>query len=448
MENTETYIDKNKILRYYNQLCFNKKLSELFSNITQRRIECQKIVKDSTNYIKKTELLKLKELSLLRKHENIKLKRNSSIPTFSIFKMTKCNSTADNTQRNSIPLNQSITLINSNSSRNLKNSLNLNNEIQTKEEKNDLKNKNISNKRNFRVKNFKVEYIKDWEINEGLIETRNNKKNILNDIEYQKQIISNEIMIILDNFEKFNPYIKQLSREIKSGNINENFIKKLNIQIETTSALLMKIGHLIIRQYEYYIYENEKKKPINPKMKGNYMVKNEKNEFSKNLIIFNESINFLNCTFHIYNSIMNQVEIYCIPFKKMVQLRQFLSRGRYGIGNIIFTVKQYLKEIKFADNLYYHYNLIMSNKNNKYDNNQISFSEYIKNQKFDISESNVHLLREKNNRLEHLFDKDNKSEKKSRSVFNTNKRIIKEINPLINNQNEFSYENKINVINI
>ena len=182
-------------------------------------------------------------------------------------------------------------------------------------------------------------------------------------------------------------------------------------------------------------------------MKGNYMVKNEKNEFSKNLTIFYESINFLNCTFHIYNSIMNQVEIYCIPFKKMVQLRQFLSRGRYGIGNIIFTVKQYLKEIKFADNLYYHYNLIMSNKKNKYDN-QISFSEYIKNQKFDISETNVHLLREKNNRLEHLFDKDNKSEKKSRSVFNTNKRIIKEINPLINNQNEFSYENKINVINI
>ena len=30
-------------------------------------------------------------------------------------------------------------------------------------------------------------------------------------------------MIILDNFEKFNPYIKQLSREIKSGNINENW---------------------------------------------------------------------------------------------------------------------------------------------------------------------------------------------------------------------------------
>ena len=265
MENTETYIDKNKILRYYNQLCFNKKLSELFSNITQRRIECQKIVKDSTNYIKKTELLKLKELGLLRKHENIKLKRNSSIPTFSIFKMTKCNSTADNTQRNSIPLNQSVTLINSYSSRNLKNSLNLNNEIQTKEEKNAFNKKSILNKRNFRVKNFKVEYIKDWEINEGLIETRNNKKNILNDIEYQKQIISNEIMIILDNFEKFNPYIKQLSREIKSGNINEIFIKKLNIQIETTSALLMKIVHLIIRQYEYYIYENEKKNRLIPK---------------------------------------------------------------------------------------------------------------------------------------------------------------------------------------
>ena len=54
------------------------------------------------------------------------------------------------------------------------------------------------------------------------------------------------------------------------------------------------------------------------------MIKNEKIDLSNILTIFYESINFLNCTFHIYNSIMNQVEIYCISYKKMDQIRQFL----------------------------------------------------------------------------------------------------------------------------
>ena len=44
--NSINHFDKDKIMNYYNKICFSKKISEIFSNITERKIEYQKKLKN------------------------------------------------------------------------------------------------------------------------------------------------------------------------------------------------------------------------------------------------------------------------------------------------------------------------------------------------------------------------------------------------------------------
>ena len=65
--NSINHFDKDKIMNYYNKICFSKKLSEIFSNITERKIECENEYKESSKFIKKIELLKFKKFLLRNK---------------------------------------------------------------------------------------------------------------------------------------------------------------------------------------------------------------------------------------------------------------------------------------------------------------------------------------------------------------------------------------------
>ena len=91
---SNNHFDKDKTMNYYNKMCFSKKISEIFSNITERKIECEKEYKESSKYIKKIELLKFKKFLLrnkVKKNDNTTIK-SSSKPLDSFFKFTKINS--------------------------------------------------------------------------------------------------------------------------------------------------------------------------------------------------------------------------------------------------------------------------------------------------------------------------------------------------------------------
>ena len=424
--NSINHFDKDKIMNYYNKICFSKKLSEIFSNITERKIECEKEYKESSKYIKKIQLLKFKKFLIRNKvkMDEKTLIKSSSKPLDSFYKLTKINSERNfNPSLKHMRINQ---INNSHLSRNIKNRKRIyqqnENESDNKEETKDKDtipklslqiSKEI--KKQYRVKNYKIEYIKDWEVNEGFIKQNDDNKNLLHDIQYQKHIITNELEIILNSFTHFQSYLKEIHNQIKKDTINERFIQKLNIQIETTIALLIEINNIILNEYEYYIYKSQLVKPVYPKMNNGSSVINEKNEFINNINIFKEAIHFLKCTYNIYNSLILLNHNYIIPYKNMIKLKQFLSRGRYEISGIIFTIKQYLKEIIFTNNLFDYY---MNSKQNDI----ITFSSFQKKNGVKKSESSLNLFNEKVLRLEHLFH--SKSER----------------NMIKNNKNGFHYD--------
>ena len=218
--------------------CFNMKLSLLINKINEKKSNCINEVNRMKEIIKN---LEIKKQNLQLKKEN-KIIRNNYIPFFKLTRIINPNNIS--TKETSFLSNSAM-----NSPRMKKNILNksMNNSL-IKNLKKSFEEKKINifeNKDNIRIKNVKISYEKDWELKNGFFPIKNT--NNLNDQDLQKDIILNEIEIIIENMERFyNKFFFELKDEILNGNVNIFQVKKLNMLIENTYSLFIKISNLII----------------------------------------------------------------------------------------------------------------------------------------------------------------------------------------------------------
>ena len=218
-------------------------------------------------------------------------------------------------------------------------------------------NKSSDNKGKNRKKNYKIDVIKDWEFKNGFSSNKNKDKSFVEDKSYQKNLISNEIEIIIDstNFFKLNN-ANLLEIRIKNNDINNEFLIKLNKLIEETSGIYIEIAHLIIKDYESYVNYEINKKPLNPpQMIDGTEVFDEKIEFGKNITLLNECLKFLLVAYEVY-LILNNTSEYILPARNLIRVRHFLSRARYNINYLNSIAKKYLEVIEFEKNIVNLYN--------------------------------------------------------------------------------------------
>ena len=99
----------------------------------------------------------------------------------------------------------------------------------------------------YRIKKYKVEVIKGWEAKNGFDYDNSKNKYFIEDKVYQRNFISNQIEIIIDNTNSFKlENMIYIEKHIKQDEINIQFLIKLNKLIEETSGLFIKVGHLSI----------------------------------------------------------------------------------------------------------------------------------------------------------------------------------------------------------
>ena len=185
----------------------------------------------------------------------------------------------------------------------------------------------------------------------------NKDKSFVEDKTYQKNLISNEIEIIIDSTNIFKlKNANVLEVHIKNNDINLEFLIKLNKLIEETAGLYNEIAHLIIKDYESYINYEINKEPLNPpEMIDEAKVFDEKIEFNKNIKILNEALKLLLITYEVY-LILNNTSEYKLPAKNLIRVRHFLSRARYNINSLNANAKKYLEIIEFEKKLVDLYN--------------------------------------------------------------------------------------------
>lgn len=204
----------------------------------------------------------------------------------------------------------------------------------------------------YRRKKFKVDVIKGWEFVHGFNPNKCKDKSLVEDKIYQKNLISNQIEIIIDNtnfFKLKNVHI--LEAQIRKNFINIEFLTRLNKLIEETSGLIIEIGHSIINDYESFTNELNKTNKLNPpEMIEGQEVYNERIEFNKNIKVLNESLKFLSITYEIY-LILNKTSDYILPTNKIIRIRHFLSRARYNVNRLIIISKKYIDTTQYENSI-------------------------------------------------------------------------------------------------
>ena len=259
-----------------------------------------------------------------------------------------------------------------------------------------------------RRKKYTVNVIKGWEFKHGFNTNSSRDKSFVEDKVYQKNLISNQIEIIIDNtnfFKLKNANI--LEDHIKKNNINIELLIKMNQLIEETSGLYIEIGHLIINDYESFNNIQNNTHQLNPpEMNDGAEVFDEKIEFTKNVKILNECIKFLTITYEIY-LILNNTSEYILPTKKLIRLRHFLNRARYNINCVNINSKKYIETIEYENNIVNLYNsqkkVIENNEkliNKQYFNLDKSFKDGFENfREKDNNEYGTDKIRRLNNLL-------------------------------------------------
>ena len=324
--------------------------------------------------IKKNEKIIIKELAKIPDDNN---KAKNFTEEDSSRQFLNQNESASNEYSNLI-------FINDNSNRE-----NLNDENDKNSISESSKLRNMNNKKTliFRKKNYTVDIIPSWEVHTGLRVSNLNERDFLGDKEHQKTLISNQIEIILENINYFKlMYLNILSTYIKNDSINKKFMIRLNKTIEETSALFMEIGNLIIKDFESFLYAKEKLASCYPKkMDKNKHVINENSEFFENMKILNECIKFLEIAYDIYTTLVNQVDGYKLPMKKIIKVKHFLCRARYNINNITANSKKFIEVIRYENGI-----INLFNEQQKYieNNEKLKFSKYSNCNNFESQERN------------------------------------------------------------
>ena len=226
----------------------------------------------------------------------------------------------------------------------------------------------------YRRKKYKVEVIKGWEAKNGFDYDNSKKKYFIEDKVYQKNMISNQIEIIIDNTNNFKlEKMIYLEKHIKNDEMNIEFLIKLNKLIEETSGLFVEIGHLIISDYEKFSnLQNETHQLNPPEMKEGSVVFNEKIEYEKNTKILNESVKFLTTTYEVYLILTNTSD-YILSTYEFLKISHFLNRARFNISELNVFSKKCLDMINYENNIV---NLFNSQRKLIHNNEKIINKQY------------------------------------------------------------------------
>ncbi len=79
----------------------------------------------------------------------------------------------------------------------------------------------------------------------------------------------------------------------------------------------------------------------NEEMLKDSIVKNETSTFYGNIKILNDVLGFFKSCFEVYKILVRQVDDMVIANNNYLKLSQYISRARYNVSSLIFTIKNH-----------------------------------------------------------------------------------------------------------
>ena len=239
-----------------------------------------------------------------------------------------------------------------------------------------------------RMKTFVVSYIPKWHDKNEFINIKATKE-IIESIDFQKNIFADEIAVLLDNLNAYKKrYIMDEGLCYYFYNASLKNQRIINQLLEETIGLLIEISYLLLNDYSDEIDRFVANVQDRPNSIDDKLVENENEEFKINIKTFIECTSFIKICFECYENIILYDKNFLIKKVNFYKIMQFFQRARLNAGQLAYftesifnnfnsddrVVIRFLKEMKMYR---------MKNKNkkniiklNKNKNDDIDFYNY------------------------------------------------------------------------
>jgi hypothetical protein len=257
-----------------------------------------------------------------------------------------------------------------------------------------------------REKTFVINYIPNWYIENNMIQMSLSKE-IIKNSSLQKQIITDEINVLLDDIKIFKiNYMNKKNLYEYIQKVSLNIQRKTNQKLEELIGLIIEISYILLKDYGNEIENFIRKPESKPSIYDNKMVEYEDIEFKINIQKFKKVVLFLNVCFECYEIIFQKENNFLLNSDIFIKLIQFLKRARLNISFLIFISKNII-EIVEKDSIIVDKFL---NEMKRYEFNKLN-SKKIQNEKKVFFEGGINPYKFKVNKEEKISDEQKKKKR-------------------------------------
>jgi hypothetical protein len=198
----------------------------------------------------------------------------------------------------------------------------------------------------YRRKSYNVEFIRNWYEKNNLI-PHNLIPRLTNNIEFQSNILIDEIKVLLDNIQHYRTKFlndRFLLRVFK--NLDGARQIKMNKTIEETCGLMLKIANGILLDFANFLEKFISVQPPHPEKLQPKLVKDEVHNFRENVNFLSEITTFMRSCFDVYITLTKQIDDMVLPFNSFKTILQYLARARLHVSGLICSTENYKTNYK------------------------------------------------------------------------------------------------------
>ena len=190
-----------------------------------------------------------------------------------------------------------------------------------------------------REKSYVVSYIPRWHFKNQLINIKASKE-VIESIDFQKNIFSDEIIILLDNLSDYKKkFIMNEGLCYYFYNTSLKNQRILNKLLEETIGLMIEICYLLLNEYSNDLDKFIANIQERPNVNDDKIVENENEEFKINIKKFVDCSNFVKVCFDSYENILLYDKECLLKTKQFYKIIQFLQRARLNTGELKYMTE-------------------------------------------------------------------------------------------------------------
>ena len=202
-----------------------------------------------------------------------------------------------------------------------------------------------------REKSYVVSYIPRWHFKNQLINIKASKE-VIESIDFQKNIFSDEILILLDNLSDYKKkFIMNEGLCYYFYNTSLKNQRILNKLLEETIGLMIEICYLLLNEYSNELDRFIANIQERPNVNDNKFVENENDEFKINIKKFVDCSNFVKVCFDCYENILLYDKECLLKTKQFYKIMQFLQRARLNTGELKYMTENIFNNFNKDDKI-------------------------------------------------------------------------------------------------